>query len=185
MAYPRRGFVPARKVADGDIRNFPVTLGGETLAVGDAVTLLNGVISRASAGSGITNTIGGGVVLAVYDANNRPLTHATSKILTSGASGRADVCIDPYMTYTVRFDASIGQAQVGENVTIDQSAPNSTLGLSGQAVAIVSADQGAMFKIINLSPFEELLGKETGYGPGQGVEVAFNNHFLRAPTNNV
>ena len=73
------------------------------------------------------------------------------------------------------------------NSAIDVSAANSTTGLSGQSVDLVaSASTGELFKIINISPFENLTGSYsqgvTGGGTNNGVEVKWNYHFLHAPT---
>lgn len=190
MAANRNGFIPSRQPATDWIRNIPVSAGStETVAKGDAVCMVNGVGVRASAGQDPTNAEGFGVVIAVYTTANRPLTFLTPKYINSAQPGRADVCFDPNQTFYVQCVTSCGPSNLGHNATIDQSAANSLLGLSGQSVDIpASASQNDYFKIINIGPFDELGGKAGiggsagGAGPNNGVEVRWNNHFLNAPT---
>lgn len=183
MAQVRNGFTPTRTADRAFYKNHPVTLGADqALYPGDAVSLLNGQIVPCSAGMDPSYPVYG-VVVGVLTTANRPLTHQTNKCIVSGGVGRASVCIDPDMTYLVRCDTSIGNAQVGENVMIDVSAGNAALGRSGMAVVPeTSASVNNLFKIIGLSPKEELGGKETGFGAGQGVEVKINRGLLKAGT---
>jgi hypothetical protein len=179
----RNGFIPSRQPVPDWVRNVPCsTGGGQTLAKGDAVCSVNGIIVRATAGQD-PNQMGYGVVLAVYTTANRPLTFLTNKYINSASPGRADVCYDPNQTYYVQCVTSVGNSNIGFNCTIDQSAANSLTGLSGQAVDIpASASINDLFKIINIGPFDELAGKGTGGGANNGVEVKWNRHFLHAST---
>lgn len=182
MAVARQGFVPSRDITPGFIRNLPAAASSnQSITKGDAVAYLNGTIVPCTAGQD-PGLVGYGVVLAVYTTANRPMTHQTSKIIVSGGVGRVDVCYDPNQTYFVQCVTSAGASNMGKNVTINVSANNSTTGLSGQAVDIpASASINDLFKILNLGPFDELSGKESGGGANNGVEVAWNRHFLRAP----
>jgi len=185
----RNGFIPSRDVASMSVRNFPASAGGgQTIAKGDAVCMVNGVIVRATAGQD-PNQIGYGVVLACYTTANRPFTFNTVKFINSASPGRVDVCFDPNQTYYVQCVTSVGPSNLSKNVVIDQSAANPSLGLSGQAVDIpASASTNDLFKIIDIGPFDELSGKiginggAGGGAPNNGVEVRWNNHFLKAPT---
>lgn len=190
MAASRNGFIPSRQPVADWIRNIPVSATStDTIAKGDAVVLVNGIGTRASAGQDPTNSLGYGIVLAVYTTANRPLTFLSPKFIGSAAPGRADVCYDPNQTYYVQCVTSVGPSNIGKNLIIDQSAANSTTGLSGMSVDIpASASTNDYFKCLNIGPFDELGGKlginggPGGGGPNNGIEVKWNNHFLHAPT---
>lgn len=179
----RNGFIPSRQPVADWIRNvFCSAQGSETIAKGDAVVQVAGIVSRASAGQDPANGKGFGVVLAVYTTANRPFTFMASKIIGSAAQGRADVCYDPNQTYYVQCVTAVSQGNIGKNVIIDQSAANSSTGISGQSVDLpASASANDYFKIINLGPFDVLGGIGTGSTANNGVEVKWNNHFLHAP----
>lgn len=178
----RNGFRPARNPDTHYVQNLPVSAGGQPLAKGDAVIRNNGGAITAMP-AGMDPGAGFGVVLAVYTTANRPLTHQATKFIASAGVGRADVCWDPNMTYFVQCVTSIGLADVRSRVNIDVSAANATLGRSGMSVAVeASASVGNPFKIIDISPFDQLAGKATGQGGNQEVEVAWNNHILRSGT---
>lgn len=181
MASPRQGFIPSRDLTPGFVRNLPATAStNQSIAKGDAVAYVNGIIVPCTAGQD-PGLYGYGVVLAVYTTANRPNTFNTSKIIASAGVGRVDVCWDPNQTYYVQCIASAGPSNMGKNVTIDVSASNAALGISGMAVTIpASASINDLFKIINIGPFDELSGKETGGGTNNGVEVTWNRHFMRA-----
>lgn len=183
MASPRRGFSPSRQPEIDWIRNLPAAAStNQSIAIGDAVALLNGTIVPCTAGQD-PGLVGYGVVLAVYTTAGRPLTFNNTKIIASGGVGRVDVCMSPDQTYNVQCVTSCGPSNIGKNVTIDVSASNSLTGISGMSVNIpASASTNDLFKIINISPFEELSGKGTGGGANNGVEVKWNRHLLHAPT---
>lgn len=187
MAASRLGFIPVRTPDTRYVRNVPVNALAKEVAKGDAVAQVAGLCLAAS---GATNpTMAGfGVVLAVYTTANRPLTFQNTKYIASGGVGRADVCWDPDMTYYVQCVTSVGASNVGTNVMIDVSAANATTGLSGMSVDIpASASTGELFKIIGLGPFDNGLTAGyaqgvTGGGANNGVEVAWNKHFMRSAT---
>lgn len=179
----RVGFIPSRQPVPDWVRNLPAQAStNQSLAKGDAVAYVNGIIVPATAGQD-PGLAGYGVVLAVYTTANRPLTFNTSKIIASAGVGRVDVCFDPNQTFYVQCVASAGPSNMGKNVTIDVSAANAATGISGMSVTIpASASLNDLFKIINIGPFDELAGKETGGGTNNGVEVKWNRHLLHAPT---
>jgi len=186
MSYSRNGFTPSREPDVGFIRNLPVNALAKEVAKGDAVTWLAGAALAASAATNPTKA-GLGVVLAVYTTAGRPLTFQNTKYIASGGVGRADICLDPNQLYTVQCVTSVGGTNLFTNVMLDVSAGNATTGLSGQAVDLVaSASTGELFKIIGLAPFETIntpYGQTViGGGANNGVEVAWNFHFLRSPT---
>lgn len=179
------GFTPSREPVPDWIRNLPAQAStNRPISKGDAVAYVNGIIVPCTAGQDPAQK-GYGVVLAVYTTANRPLTFQTTKYIASAGVGRVDVCFDPNQTYYVQCVTSAGPSNMGKNVTIDDttSLPNAVTGLSGQAVTIpASASLNDLFKIINMGPFDELSGKETGGGPKNGVEVKWNFHTLHAST---
>lgn len=183
MATARNGFTPSRTIDQNQVRNLPAQAStNQSIAKGDAVAYLNGVIVPCTAGQD-PGLKGYGVVLAVYTTANRPLTFNSNKIIVSGGVGRVDVCIDPYQTYYTQCVTSAGPSNMGKNVIIDVSGANALTGISGMSVNIpASASLNDLFKIINLGPFDELGGKETGGGANNGVEVVWNYHLNKAST---
>jgi len=183
MPAPRQGFTPVRDPSIGFVRNLPAAAStNQSIAKGDAVAYLNGVIVPCTAGQD-PGLAGYGVVLACYTTANRPQTFLNQKLIVSGGVGRVDVCYDPDQTYYVQCVTSAGPTNMGKNVVIDVSASNPTTGISGQSISIpASASINDLFKIINIGPFDELSGKGTGAGPNNGVEVKWNRHLLHAAT---
>lgn len=179
------GFTPSREPVPDWIRNLPAAAStNRPIAKGDAVAYLNGLIVPCTSGQD-PGLKGYGVVLAVYTTANRPLQGFTNKLIVSAGVGRVDVCFDPNQTYYVQCVTSAGPSNMGKNVALDDTTAvaNSVTGLSGQAVTIpASASTNDLFKIINMGPFDELGGKETGGAAKQGVEVKWNYHLLHAPT---
>lgn len=184
MAYGRTGFTPSRQPVPDWIRNCQASAGGgQTIAKGDAVCRVAGVVVRATAGQD-PGQFGFGVVLATYTTANRPFTFQTVKYIDSAKPGRADICFDPNQTYVVQCITSIGTSNFGSTLTIDQSAANPTTGLSGQSVTIpASASVNDLFVMIGIAATEEgaVGGKLYGAAANSGVEVKWNRHFLKAP----
>lgn len=183
MAAPRQGFIPSREPVPDWVRNLPAAAStNQSIAKGDAVAIVNGLVVPATAGQD-PGLAGYGVVLAVYTTANRPLTFFTNKTIASGGVGRVDVCFDPNQTYYVQCVTSVGLSNIMKNVVLDVSASNPTTGISGMSVNIpASASINDLFKVINIGPFDQLSGKDTGGGPNNGVEVKWNRHVLKAPT---
>lgn len=182
--WPRNGFtlVSRTQAVEGTIRNYPAQAStNQTMGVGDAVSLLNGVIVPCTAGQD-PGLKGYGVVIDVYTTANRPLTQQTNKCIVSGGVGRVDVCYDPNAEYVVRCETSVGPSNIGKNVILVCSGQNALLAQGAMSVNIpTSASVNDLFRIISLSPFGELAGKDTGGGNGNGVIVRWNNHQLKAP----
>lgn len=181
--WPRNGFtlVSRTQAVEGTIRNYAAQAStNQTIGVGDAVALLNGVIVPCTAGQDPALR-GYGVVIDVYTTANRPLTQQVNKCIVSGGVGRVDVCYDPNAEYIVRCEISAGPTNIGHNVTLVCSGQNALLPQGSQSVTIpASASLNDYFRIISLSPFGELSGKDTGGGAGNGVIVRWNFHCLRA-----
>ena len=173
--WPRNGFtLVTRNDNESYVRDYPAAAStNQPIATGDAVCLLNGVIVPATAGQD-PGLIPFGVVVGVLTSAGRPLTHQTSKIIASAGVGRVRVCYDPFAEYVVRCETSVGPSNIGKPVVLTASGANATTGRSYQSVTIPgSASVGDMFKIVALSPFGELGGKDTGGGAGNGQPVKY------------
>jgi hypothetical protein len=182
--WPRNGFtLVTRNDSEGYVRNYPAAAStNQPIAIGDVVCLLNGVAVPATAGQD-PSLVPFGIVTEVLTSAGRPFTHQTTKIIASAGVGRVRVCYDPMAEYVVRCETSVGPSNIGKNVTLVASGANATTGRSYQSVLIpASASVGDMFKIVCLSPFGELGGKDTGGGAGNGVIVRFNKHLLQYGT---
>lgn len=182
--WPRKGFtLITRNDSEGYVRDYPAQASSnQPIAIGDAVCLLNGVVVPATAGQD-PGLVPFGVVMDVLTSAGRPFTHQTTKIIASGGVGRVRVCYDPLAEYVVRCETSVGPSNIGKPVILTASGANATTGHSYQSVTIpASASVGDMFKIVCLSPYGELGGKDTGGGAGNGVVVRWNNHLFKLGT---
>lgn len=181
--WPASGFtlVTRTEATDATIRNYPAAAStNQPIALGDAVCLLNGVIVPATVGQDPALTPFG-IVIDVYTTANRPFTQQTVKLIASGGVGRVDVCYDPNAEYVVRCATSVGPSNIGKNVVLAGASANALTGRSGAFVDIpASASINDLFKIICLSPFGELGGKDTGGGAGNGVVVRWNRQMFRS-----
>jgi PPE-repeat protein len=180
----RAGFVPTRTYAADMVRRYPVTLNSnQALFMYDAVTLINGVAVPVTAGLDPASPLAG-VVVGLADSNEKPLTFSQptrGPFITSGQSGFADVLIDPNMTFKVRYEGSVGNNVVGKNVQVTAGLGDINAGRSGQGVEVAaSASTGLLFKVVNLSPFEQLSSFNAGRGTNKFVEVIPNRHFLKS-----
>lgn len=182
--WPRNGFtLVTRTDNEGIVREYPAQAStNQTIAIGDAVALLNGVCVPATAGQD-PDLAGFGIVVGIATTAGRPFTHQTTKIIASGGVGRVRVNYDPYQEYVVRCETSVGPSNIGGNVVLTTSGANATTGRSTASVTIpASSSSGDMFKIVALSPFGELGGKDQGGGAGNGVIVRWNKHMFKAGT---
>jgi hypothetical protein len=177
--WPRNGFtLLTRNDSEGYVRDYPAAAStNQPIATGDAVALLNGVIVPCTAGIDPTLTPFG-VVVEVVTTAGRPFTHNTTKIIASAGVGRVRVCYDPMAEYVVRCETSVGPTNIGKSVSLVASGATALTGRSTQSVAIVSASVGDLFKVVALSPYGELGGKDSGGGAGNGVIVRWNRHLL-------
>lgn len=180
--WPRNGFTPVTRSDNSEyVRNYPAQAStNQTIGVGDAVAYVNGVIVPCTAGQD-PGLRGYGIVLGVYTTANRPLTQQVNKCIVSGGVGRVDVCYDPNAEYVVRCETSVGPSNLGHNVTLVCSGQNANLTQGSMSVNIpASASLNDLFRIVSISPFGELSGKDTGGGAGNGVVVRWNFHTLHA-----
>lgn len=181
--WPRNGFtVLARTPIAGYVRNMAAQAStNQTIGVGDAVAQVNGIIVPCTAGQD-PGLKGFGIVLNVYTTANRPLTQQLNKCIVSGGVGRVDVLYDPNAEFVVRCETSVGPSNIGKNVILVCSGQNALLPWGNMSVNIpASSSANDLFRIVALSPFGELSGKDTGGGNGNGVVVRWNNHSLKAP----
>lgn len=187
VTYPRNGFTLIRRNDSEEyVRNYRAQ--GSTnqpIALGDAVSIVNGIVVPATAGQD-PNQDGFGVVVGVYTSANRPFTLQTIKIIPSGGDGRVDVCYDPFAEYIVRCETSVGPSNLNHNVVLVASGANSLLGQSTQSVSIpASASINDHFRIVRIAPLNDIDGingfNEVG-GAGNPVVVRWNRHTYKAGT---
>lgn len=189
MAYLRNGFTPTTTPDASNLGFFKVSAAStQSIAAGDCVVKNGTVLTRATAGQDPTDPAFG-VVIAVYNSAGGPFTFNPTKFIASATYGYATVCTDPNQEYLVRCETSVGNGDIGKNVTIDQSAPNAALGRSGQAVTIpASASINDLFKLVRVYEGENLTGTSTvaaGAGAGAagcGVIVTINRGTFNAAT---
>lgn len=181
--WPRNGFTPTRRgVFEGYIRNYPAT--GSTnqpIAVGDAVSIVNGIVVPCTAGQD-PGQDGFGVVINVYNSANRPFTFQTTKIIASGADGRVDVLYDPNAEFVVRCETSVGPSNIDKNVVLSGLSANASLGRTSATVTIpASASVNDLFRIVRMANQNDIVGLN-GFnalgGAGQPVVVRWNRHTL-------
>lgn len=185
MAYLRNGFQPVTMPSESQYGRFRVSAGtGESIAAGDAVVKVANALIRAGAGQDPTTPVFG-VVIATYNSAGAPFTFLPNKFVASGTWGYADICTDPNVEYAVRCETSVGDSNIGNNVVINQSAPNGPLGRSGQAVEIpASASINDLFKIVRLygGEFTNPSGGILTGSAGNGVVVKINRGTFNAAT---
>jgi hypothetical protein len=157
--------------------------------IGDAVELFSDgkvrVIDTSGASANERAVLG--VVRAVYDNNQRPLTHslpAKGQFIDGSTAGFVDVCDDPDVVFLVSTDATAKQADVGQFVRVTAGSANSTVGISGQHLRLADATASAVghrFVIMGLGPNEKATGGlgEAAFSNNQDVEVLIVNHQWR------
>lgn len=189
-SWPRNGFTlinrsGAAGMSESYIRRFPASAGGnQVIALGQAVTIVNGVVVPATAGQDPAQA-GFGVVMGVYNSSGRPFTQQSVKYIASGANGLVDVCYDPWAEYIVRCETSVGPSNINHNVTITGFSANASLPNIIQAVDIpASASVADAFRIVRLAEVNDLLsqGSNPVGGSGNAVIVRWNQHTYKAGT---
>jgi hypothetical protein len=176
------GFQPARQFSSDRVMTFPVTNSGATLAIGDAVAVVNGLATKLAL-TDSPSSVAWGVVVGLKNADGRPLTFNQPDVgnyLADGESGFAEVLVDPLMTYTVRYTGTTSVGLVGDNVRANDAGVTVKTGVSGMSVrALASSDATTTpFKIVGLSD-TVIAG---GVGTDVYVEVALNNCWFKAGT---
>lgn len=186
-SWPRKGFTLVdRSAVEKSVRRFPASAGGnQIIAVGQAVTIVNGIVVAATAGQDPAQA-GFGVVLGVFNSSGRPFTQQATKFIASGANGMVDVCYDPFAEYIVRCETSVGPSNINHNVVLTGFSAQANLPTVIQSVDIpASASVGDLFRIVRLAEQNDIsvagAATPTG-GSGNAVVVRWNNHTYKAGT---
>lgn len=188
-SWPRNGFTMVNRGAGGTseqyIRRFPASAGGnQVIAVGQAVTIVNGVVVPATAAQDPAQA-GFGIVMGVFNSSGRPFTQNNVKYIASGANGQADVCYDPFAEYIVRCETSVGASNINKNVVLTGFSARASLPQIIQSVDIpASASVGDLFRVVRLAEINDLsaLGNNPVGAAGNAVIVRWNNHTYKAGT---
>lgn len=194
----RQGFQPARHLTGGQIRSrrMFVSATAQAIAIGDAVRLNpsgEGIIPLSADATPVTPVIG--IVGALYDSNNKPLTFSQptrGPYLPALTGGFADVFDDPEITFIVQADASVDQNDIGKfvSVTAAVNVLNTAAGTSRMQVKMSTVDTSVrQFQILGIAPNEEgglgsilnrgVLGSATAGGANTDVEVRIAAHTYR------
>lgn len=193
------GLRPARHLTGGQIRTkrYTVTASGNVngIAIGDAVR-------HNTAGDGIARVSGDvtklipilGAVTALYDSNNRPLTHSQptrGPYLLAAVAGFADVADDPQTVFVIQADATVAAGDFGKFVTISgltAGGVNTAAGTSTMQAKWSSIDTSvAQLQILGVAKNEDtqfgtsnLEGNlNTVASLNANVEVLIANHIYR------
>lgn len=188
-SWPRNGFTLVNRGAGGTseayIRRFPASAGGnQVIALGQAVTIVNGIVVPATAGQDPAQA-GFGVVMGVFNSSGRPFTQQANKFIASGANGMVDVCYDPFAEYIVRCETSVGPSNINHNVVLTSFSAQASLPQIIQSVDIpASASVADAFRIVRLAEINDLamLGSAPVGGSGNAVIVRWNQHTYKAGT---
>jgi hypothetical protein len=176
------GFQPARPVAAEKVYTYPVTTGADTYAIGDAVALTSGAVTKLVL-TDSPSALAVGVIVGLKDANGRPLVFnqpTRGNYLVAGQAGFAEVVIDTEASFMVRFTGTVNQALVGTNVRANDAGVQVATGVSGMSVRALSGAAAATnpFKVLSISD-QVVAG---GAGTDRYVEVRLNNSLFRAGT---
>lgn len=185
-SWPRNGFTLLNRGGGGTTetytRRYPASAGGnQVIALGQAVTIVNGVVVPATAGQDPAQ-LGFGVVTGVYNASGRPFTQQAAKYIASGANGMVDVCYDPFAEYIVRCETSVGPSNINHNVVLTGYSAQAALPNIIQSVDIpASASVSDLFRIVRLAEVNDLTaqGATPLGGAGNAVIVRWNNHTFK------
>lgn len=188
-SWPRNGFTLLNRGANGTseayVRRFPASAGGnQVIAVGQAVTIVNGVVVPCTAAQD-PSQVGFGIVMGCFNSSGRPFTQQATKFIASGANGLVDVCYDPFAEYIVRCETSVGPSNINHNAVLTGFSAKAALPNIIQAIDIpASASVGDLFRIVRLAEVNDLasLGNTPIGGSGNAVIVRWNNHTYKAGT---
>jgi hypothetical protein len=177
------GFRPARAFSADRVRTYPVTNDGSTtIAIGDAVAVVAGVVTKLATTDSPSNRATG-VVIGLLNSNKRPLTFnqpTLGNYLPANATGYAEVIVDDQMTYNTYYSGTSAVSLVGTNVRASDAGVTVKSGVSGMGVQALSGADATTtpFKVVGQS--DQIVAG--GNGTGVYVEVAFNNTQFRAGT---
>lgn len=175
------GFTPGRPYNYDMCRTYTVNLStNQQLGINDPVTLINGLVSPATAGNNPLRA-GFGVVVGLLDANGMPLTFSQptkGPYLTSGQAGQAIVMSDYNMTFNVTYTGSAGNDVVGNLVEVTGvNIPTNSTGISQAAINVASsASTSLLFRVEQLAAQPQFAQSK---GISKTMEVAWNRHLYR------
>lgn len=186
-SWPRNGFTPVRRdnTLEQYVRRYPASATTNVpIAVGQAVTIVGGIVVPATAGDAATLP-GFGIVLGVFNSSGRPFTQQTPKYIASASNGLVDVLYDPNAEYIVRCETSVGPSNINTNVNITTASALPALPNVHQSVDITaSATNATLFRIVRLAEINDIasLGNNPVGGSGNAVIVRWNSHVWKAGT---
>ena len=189
-----RGFVEHRNLAgtvNPKTQKFKVKANGVSGShdkrAGDPVVLVSG---HSVARIPVAGTAAGlpvvGVIRAVHNSNDRPLTHnlpSTEIALEASTAGYVYVNTDPHQTYLVNTDATVVSTLIGQFVDVTANTPNSAAGRSGFSIEVATGSNTAgntlAFQVIgiganNLDQPDQIVGGQSN----QDVEVIIARHVF-------
>ncbi len=184
-----RGFVPTRTLRGNcDFRTRLIHQTGQgsaataSIFIGDPVELRSdGQATPVTASSDANETLG--VVAAVLNSNRRPLTHSLptqAAYLEASTEGWLEINDDPDTVYIVQSDVSVTHQDIGAHIRVTAGAPTTAAGRSGYQAGIITASAGdGQFKIIGLSPFEQIHDASAWGGDDTDIEVIIAAHTYR------
>lgn len=122
-----------------------------------------------------------GVVRAIHDSNDRPLTHnlpTAGIFLPISTAGFVYVNEDPHQTYLVNTDSTVLSTHIGQFVDVTADTPNTAAGRSGMTIDLSAASntaaQSLPFQIVEIGA-NNLNGIVQGES-NQDVEVIIADH---------
>lgn len=176
MATPKNGFTPYSQNGGpitGLTRQYALAT-ANAFFIGDAVDIkADGFLHQVS---GVGDRVAG-VIVDLYglDANGyrRELTFnqpGGGVYIASGAGGYADILVDENAVFIAALDVTASTGLIGQSVNVSSGTPNTTIGRSGQSLAVPATSVQAHFQIVGISPFEKVSRKDDIANPA-GVLV--------------
>lgn len=158
--------------------------GSHDKRAGDPVVLVSGnTVARIP----VAGTAAGlpvlGVIRAVHNSNDRPLTHQLPSgevALAASTAGWVYVNEDPHQTYLVNSDATVTSTLIGQYVMATANTPNSAAGRSGFSIEVATGSNTAAntlpFQVVEIGSNELFEGNRFQGGvSNQDVEVIIAN----------
>lgn len=189
-----RGFVPVNSLdgrTDFSHRRYAVSANNPTaIFIGDPVELNDGnvrVIDTSGASAGERGILG--IVRAVYDSNEKPLTHSlptNGQFIDGSTAGFVDVVDDPEVLFLVNSDATASQSMIGQFVRATAGTPSSAAGRSGFSLRLADTTNtsvGHRFKIVSVGPNELISGRAGQFANNQDIVVQISDHHHRRKVN--
>lgn len=189
----RRGLVYAKNLG-GHVHpkmgRYPVSADNPTrIFIGDPVFMTASGVIRVIDVSGVSaqERPPVGVVAAIADSNEKPLTHnlpGTGQFLAASTAGFVDLYDDPDALFVAALDATATQNTIGQFVRVTAGSANTAVGRSGFAVKFAEATGssiGHFFRIVDMAPSAYLQGRTGGgqFGGNQDVLLQIADHHYR------